>query len=166
MIITVFGASGAIGQFVVRQALAQGYSVRAYVRNPAKLAARHSNLQIIKGELNDYESIHAAVSGSDAVLSTLGAPLKFTYEGTPVLDGHLNIIKAMEAESIKRFVALGTPSIRFNKDKASMLTIVPRIVAGVLFPKAKKEIRAVGRALIVSSLDWTLVRILAPQDSP
>lgn len=43
MNITVFGATGAIGQLVTQLALDQGDFVTAYVRNPQKSA---SNIQI------------------------------------------------------------------------------------------------------------------------
>lgn len=38
-------------------------------------------------------------------------------------------------------------------------------MAGLLFPPAKKEIIAVGDAVKASNLDWTIVRILAPQNT-
>lgn len=39
MNITIFGASGAIGQLLTRLALDHGDFVTAYVRNPTKLAS-------------------------------------------------------------------------------------------------------------------------------
>jgi nucleoside-diphosphate-sugar epimerase len=41
MLLTVFGASGQIGGLLVQQALDQGHTVRAYVRDPAKLNLTH-----------------------------------------------------------------------------------------------------------------------------
>lgn len=37
MNVTVFGATGAIGQFVASELLAAGHTVTAYARNPAKV---------------------------------------------------------------------------------------------------------------------------------
>ena len=39
MNVTVFGATGAIGQLVVAELLAAGHTVTGYVRNPAKVPA-------------------------------------------------------------------------------------------------------------------------------
>jgi uncharacterized protein YbjT (DUF2867 family) len=43
-------ATGGIGKFVVKHALAQGHSVNAYVRNPDKLKNTDKNLTIFVGE--------------------------------------------------------------------------------------------------------------------
>jgi putative NADH-flavin reductase len=61
--ITIFGASGAIGKLFVKKALEDGYVVKAYVRNPSKLDFNHQNLEVIKGELHDYENIKKTISG-------------------------------------------------------------------------------------------------------
>ena len=94
--ITIFGGSGGIGKFLVKLALDEGYYVKAYLRNPNKITLSHPNLEVIKGELNDFQGIEKAISGSNAVVSTLGVSMKYTYEGFPILDGHKNIIKAMK----------------------------------------------------------------------
>lgn len=57
MKIAIFGASGGIGKFAVQHALAQGFEVNAYVRNPDKVNVSHQNLVIIKGQLDESENI-------------------------------------------------------------------------------------------------------------
>jgi hypothetical protein len=98
------------------------------------------------------------------VISTLGLPLTRNYEGSPLLDGDVNITKAMKECEISRFITLATPSVKFEKDKKSFLTIVPGIMARLLFLKAYKEIIATGEIVKSSGLDWTIVRILAPKN--
>jgi putative NADH-flavin reductase len=70
--ITVFGATGETGKQVVEQALAAGYEVVAYARNPSKLNVSHEHLTVIQGELSDVALIETALKGADAVLSALG----------------------------------------------------------------------------------------------
>lgn len=48
MKIAVLGATGQTGQFLIKQALEQGHTVTAIVRNPAKLAVHNDNLKVIK----------------------------------------------------------------------------------------------------------------------
>lgn len=46
MKIAVLGATGQTGQYLVSQALQQGHTVTAIVRNPGKLAVHHENLKV------------------------------------------------------------------------------------------------------------------------
>jgi NAD(P)-dependent dehydrogenase (short-subunit alcohol dehydrogenase family) len=87
MNVTVFGATGQIGRLVVRELLADGHTVTAYVRNPGKLGLSDARLVTVTGELPDEERILQAVRGSDAVISALGPLLRRGSTGTPVTDG-------------------------------------------------------------------------------
>ena len=58
----VYGATGKAGHLTVEHALAQGWSVTAFVRNPDKVPeALRSKVTIVKGDLCDAASIAAAV---------------------------------------------------------------------------------------------------------
>lgn len=46
MKIAVLGATGQTGQYLVNQALQQGHTVTAIVRNPGKLTVQHDNLKV------------------------------------------------------------------------------------------------------------------------
>ncbi len=56
MNIAVFGSTGNVGRLLVGQALAEGYDVIAYARNPPKLTITHDHLTVIQGELSDEVS--------------------------------------------------------------------------------------------------------------
>jgi putative NADH-flavin reductase len=164
MKIAIFGATGAIGRLLVRQALDNGYTVIAYIRNLSKLDLKHPNLVRVQGELTDYVNIRQAISGVDAVISTLGPPLKRKYDDFSVLEGHQNIIRAMETENIKRFITIATPSIKSTEDKPSFVTKMPTIMARMFFPSAYKEIVQLGEVVKASPLDWTVIRFIAPNN--
>nr|KAG5698464.1 hypothetical protein BaRGS_021994 [Batillaria attramentaria] len=71
----VLGATGPSGQQVVIQALEQGHTVIALVRDRAKMHAlkmQHDNLQVQKVDLSKEEDLAAAIKGVDAVMSCLG----------------------------------------------------------------------------------------------
>ena len=164
--IAVFGASGAIGQLLIKQALSEGYTVNAYVRKKDTFPVGHANLNLVQGDLDDFVAIKGVISGTMAVISTLGPPLKFRYTGMPVSNGHRNIVKAMKECHVTRFITIATPSIKFEKDKPSLVTIVPGIMARLVFPKPWKEITEIGKIITASDLDWTIVRFLAPKNTP
>ena len=72
MKLLIFGATGGTGRALVEQALAQGHSVTAFARDPAKVRTTHQNLTVSQGNMLDPSSVEAAVQGQDAVLSALG----------------------------------------------------------------------------------------------
>jgi len=160
----VFGAAGGIGKYAVQHALKKGYTVNTFVRNPAKLTISHENLNLIKGEINDLESVKEAINGCDAVIWCVGIPMK-KYEGTPSLDGHKIMLKAMNECGITRLIDWATPSVPFEKDKKSFITVVPGIVAGIALKQAKNEMIAIGELVSKSGLDWTMVRFMAPKNT-
>lgn len=164
--ITVFGASGSIGKLLVMQALAKDYRVDVYVRNPEKITISNRNLKFIKGELNETEKIQRAISDADAVISALRPPLERRYDGTPILEGHRNIIRAMSAEGVSRLITLATPVVKADDDGFSAAAVIPVIAAGFLFPDACREITAVVREVAASDLEWTIVRIIDSEDRP
>jgi len=71
----VFGATGGTGRCLVQQALAQGHTVTAFAREPAKFHLVGDNLRVVRGDILQAESVEAAVAGHDAVLSALGTRL-------------------------------------------------------------------------------------------
>ena len=86
MTIPVFGASGAIGKLFIKKALDKGFKVRAYIRNLSKFNLKHQNLTTIQAELHDFDKVKQAISDVDAVISTLGPPLKRKYDVFAVLE--------------------------------------------------------------------------------
>ena len=164
MTITVFGASGKIGRLLVQQAIGKGYKVKAYIRDKQSFPVSDENITLIEGTLDNKPQIQNAVTGADAVISLLGPPLKFWYKGTPVADGHANIVAAMKAAGVTRFITIATPSVKSPKDTSSVATVLPGIMARIIFPKPYIEIVKVGDVVKTSGLDWTIVRFIAPND--
>ena len=165
MNVIIFGATGGIGKWAVRYALQSGHRVTAYVRNARKITEANENLTIIQGDICDEQKMIKALAGQDAVVWCVGIPMKKSYQKMESLEGHKTLIKAMEANRVKRLVDWGTPSVHFSKDKKSLITVVPGIIAGIVFTQAKKEMVAIAKVLQESNLDWTLVRFMAPQDT-
>ena len=73
MEIVVVGATGATGLLVCRQALAAGHCVRAVTRRPDPFPITDPALTVVRADAVSGKGMTAAVSGADAVLSSLGA---------------------------------------------------------------------------------------------
>lgn len=165
MNIVVFGATGGIGRLVVDDALAKGHKVTAFVRDGKKVVPR-AGLTVVEGSIDSECDMRQAIRGKDAVIWCVGIPLKRSYAKMESLEGHRNLIAAMDAEGVKRLIDWGTPSVPFVQDKKSFITVVPGIMAGIALTQAKKEMVAVAELVEKSDLDWTIVRFMAPNDRP
>ncbi len=73
MTVLVVGATGSIGHLVVEEAIRQGCTVRALVRNRGKAGALTTKVQVIVGDVTRPETLSDAVDGVDAVVFTLGS---------------------------------------------------------------------------------------------
>jgi putative NADH-flavin reductase len=162
MNVIIFGAVGGIGKWAVKHAKEKGYSVTAYVRNAAKI--KDPDIEVIEGEINDAGKVQESLKGHDAVIWCVGIPIKRSYEGTAATDGHRVLIKAMQQTGVRRLIDWGTPSMPFSEDKRmpALLNVFTKLFLG----KPRKEMEAIGQMIETSGLDWTVVRFLAPKNTP
>ena len=155
MKLLIIGATGRTGQELIKQALEQGHSLTALVRNPKKLRMSHPNLCIIKGNILDFKKVQEAVAGQDAVLSALGHK-RFFIKTNILSEGTRNILHAMEEENVKRFIcitSLGINDSRFKLGLYYTLFVIPVIIFFYFWDKAKQE-----KLIQRSKLNWTIVR--------
>lgn len=175
MRVTVFGATGVIGQLAVAELLSAGHEVVAYVRNPGKVPPTwDGRVTVVVGELTDAAIVDNAVAGSDAVVSTLGAGLR-TVVGTPLVDGARNIVAAMKKHGVSRFIGNGTPSWRDPRDRLTLSArfggwaarTLPRTPFGrTSLVRAFQDMGGMNAVVAGSGLDWTIVRFMAPTNGP
>ena len=71
--VLVVGATGSIGCLVVEEAIQQGYTTRALVRDPGKARRLPSDADVIVGDVTRPDTLPAAVARIDAVVFTLGS---------------------------------------------------------------------------------------------
>jgi len=154
MRLTIFGATGGVGQHVVTQALAQGHEVVAHTRSPEKFKYSHQNLFVVQGDVLDYDTVRHAIEGSDAVLCTLGMPI-MNKDGLRA-KGTKTIIRAMEELNVKRFVCLS------GLGAGDSFQLLPTLYRYVIFPLILRHVFAdhnVQESYVKnSSLDWILAR--------
>lgn len=164
MNILIVGASGRTGMPLLRQALAEGHSVVAYVRNPSKVAVQHPNLRVVAGQMGDGASLEAAVSGQDAVLSALG----------PVRGGNKHImetaarelVSAMQKTAVRRIVSLTGAGVAQPGDEPKAFNRLMSLALGLLARDVLLDSTRHAEILRSSGLDWTLVRVPMLQDGP
>jgi NAD(P)H-binding len=123
-------------------------------------------LTVVTGELSDREAIDAAVRDADDVISALGPSLDRRATGTPLVQGTRNIVDAMHAAGVQRFVGIATPSLRDPRDRRSLLGTVVPIMGRLLFPRAYRELLAMSQIVVDSNLEWTITRFNRRTDGP
>ena len=164
MKIAVFGSSGNVGKLLVEQALAEGYEVIAYARNPSKLTIKHDHLTIMQGELSDEAIIERAITGVDAVISVMGPSGK--SKGTPITQGMKYIIAAMNKHGVRRLIALSTASSKDPNNKPGIKIKMMITLVKTISPDGYADIVGWSEVIRASNLDWTLVRVLLLDDKP
>lgn len=162
MNLLVFGASGATGREVVRQALARGHSVTVFLRQTARLPLQHASVRTLEGDVGDASAVRQAVAHHDAVISTLGvsAPLK---PDPVVVDGVRHIVSAMEATGVTRLIYQSFIGVR---DSRAAVGFVLRYVAPLPLRHEIADHEAKEAIVSASSLDWTIVRPPKLTDGP
>jgi putative NADH-flavin reductase len=155
----VIGANGRTGTEILDLARRRGHDVTAFVRSPEKLrlaaaqaAGSAGSLTVVRGDPRRPESIAAALSGHDAVLSAIGPhPREALRPSTLLTDCARATVDAMAASGIAR------------------LAIVS---AAVLFPEKglyfaffrwlttyhARDLRAMEHIVQESGLAWTIAR--------
>ena len=162
--IVVFGASGDTGTLLVEQALAEGYEVLAYVRNPSKLTLTNNHLTVVRGELSDPTAIEIAIKGAGAVLSTLGP--RGGSKNMPLTAGMKNIIAAMKSQGVRRLIITSTLSATEPKDKLNFRTRSMVNLVKTTMHDAYEDIVNVAQTVRSSDLDWTIVRLTILNNKP
>ncbi|MFE0423238.1 NAD(P)-dependent oxidoreductase [Streptomyces sp. NPDC058953] len=157
--VCIVGASGKLGQYMVRHALDRGYEVVGVCRERSvpKLAGFDGRITVVPGDTNDPEVIRRAVRGCDGVLTVLvpwGVRQYSSGTARAVLD---------HAEPGARLVfSCGWHISRDGKDRYSRLftwgvriaAVVGRLVRAV---EIDDQVEAC-RQVFASDTRWTVVR--------
>lgn len=148
-LIALTGATGFVGQATLDAALGAGYAVRALTR---RMQEPRAGVDWIGGDLGNTAALSELVQGVEAVIHVAGvvnAPDAAGFEEGNVT-GTLNVIEAVVAQGVRRFVNVSSLSAREPELSAYGAS------------KAKAE-----KLLMSSPLDWTIVRppaIFGPRD--
>lgn len=152
VLIALFGATGRVGGRFLEYALAAGHTVRALVRDPAKLAPR-PGLDIRKGDVLEPTNVARVIGGVDAVVSGLGGA-GLEDPGEAQSQGMRNIVTAMRKHGVQRVLGvagggiLDAPNGGLRHDQPSFPAV---------FKHVSDRHRQAWEAMRDSGLEWTMV---------
>ncbi|HEX8327914.1 MAG TPA: SDR family oxidoreductase [Hymenobacter sp.] len=162
MNLLIFGATGGTGRQLVTQALAQGHTVTAFVRQPAKLAISHANLRLAQGDVLDYAAVQQAMPGHEAVLSALGAPAP--QKDALRSDGTRHILRAMTEAGVPRFICLTT--LGMGDSKAALPALYKYVLVPLFLRHAFADSEIQEQYIRQSPVQWTIARPATLTDGP
>lgn len=160
MRIVIFGANGPTGRLLTDQALESGHDIVAFTRRPGEFPVVHDRLTTMGGDVYDPAAVERAVSGADAVLSTLGVP--FTRKPiTTYSAGVANIVTAMNRHGVRRIAVVSSSAVDPHPyaDAGFLFNrVLQPFITGVLGRTLYADMRAMEALLTASDLEWTIVR--------
>ncbi len=152
MRLSLFGSTGRVGRRLIEYALAEGHTVRALARTPAKLAPR-PGLEVVTGDVLDPAAVARVITGTEAVLSTLGGA-GLEDPGEAQSQGMRNIVAAMQAQGVRRVLGVAGSGI-LDSAEGGLRHDQPSFLA-MFKPVSIRHMEA-WHAMRDSDLDWTMV---------
>jgi uncharacterized protein len=155
MKIVLFGATGNVGQRVIKEALRRGSEIVGVVRDPAAAQSPDPTVKVVQGDATDAASVAAVTRGADAVVNAISPRPNARGLPAPSLTAAARaLIAGMKRAGVKRLLVVGG---------AGSLEVAPgkQLVDQPDFPAAyKAEALAQRDALAVyraeaGELDWT-----------
>jgi nucleoside-diphosphate-sugar epimerase len=116
--------------------------------------------------MSDAEAIDSAVAGAEAVVSALGPSMDRKATGIPLVEGTRHILKAMQSHGVTRYIGHATPAVLDPQEKPTPVTRLIGFMPRTFMRRAYDEILGMTDPVKASDLDWTIVRFIAPKDSP
>ena len=109
MLVCVTGATGHLGNALIRQLLSIGYRVRVLVRKSSMTNSINDlDVEIVLGDVTDPSSLSNAFKGTKQVFHLAGLVSIMPRMGTKMFDvnvrGTLNVINACEKNSVERLI--------------------------------------------------------------
>ena len=113
-LVLVAGATGRTGNHVVSELLANGYRVRAFVRDADEAREKlGTDIDYAVGDVRQRETIDAALDGVTAIISAIGAGREDPSNGPEFVDygGTKNLVEAAADAGLKHFVMISSGGV-------------------------------------------------------
>ncbi len=118
--IVVIGATARSAPEILHQALVQGRRIVGLARSPERIEFSHENFTTVKGDVYDVDSIAAALTGNEVVISLIGPSYVPGKEVTSVdlySVGSANIITAMRRKGNTRLIVTSSGGTEMIPDE-------------------------------------------------
>jgi len=163
--IAVIGGGGRTGKYLVNQLLDRGFQIKLLLRNPEIskqiIPLQNPAIQVVEGDVLNYEAVCSLIEGCDAVISTVGQ-----RKDEPLVASHAtaNILKAISESAnreviAKRYILVAGINVDTPIDKKSAETLAATEWMKSNFPIIHEDRQKAYEILKESDAAWTLVRV-------
>jgi putative NADH-flavin reductase len=154
----ILGATGGIGQHLLRIGLERGHELTAYVRSPHKIPRLRGPVTIVQGDLFDAGAMARSLAGHDAVLSAFGP----TTIRTTTLRGDFGrtLASAMREGGVRR-VQLVSAAFLFQS-----IGMLGALLKPTVFRFMAPDMADMEREIMKDDLEWTVLRPPRLTDGP
>ncbi|MFG2818611.1 NAD(P)-dependent oxidoreductase [Kitasatospora sp. NPDC048365] len=161
MRIAVLGAAGRTGRLVTDLALAAGHQVTAVVRDPAKLPAfAHGTPEAVRADVQQPGALRAALTGQDAVVSTLGTASRAATTVFSDAARELTCLPWLRHVLVMSSAGLESDHLPFAQ------RLVTRLVVDRVYREVHHDLERMEGVLAASDLPWTVLRVPMLKDGP
>lgn len=147
-----------VGRVLLEEALDAGHEIVALVRHPEKLGDQASKVSIIAGDYLDQNAQRETIKGTDAVLTTVGPPMRRGNNTIGYASAMQTLISAMESASVSRIVALGGAGLKLGNENLGLKRTFMRRMLIMMSGEGYLEKEREHNVLYNSPLDWTILR--------
>jgi putative NADH-flavin reductase len=159
MKIAILGSTGFLGKKVLKKALDAGYQIKTLVRDPDKLGEFINRVEYIVGSINQTDKVEETISGTEAVISTVGPPMKKLGYPASYKDTMETMVALLEKNNIRRFVHIGGAAHSGGENESwSIGRRILRIVLSIIAKRVLVAKQLEWEVLKRSNLDYILIR--------
>jgi uncharacterized protein YbjT (DUF2867 family) len=179
MNITVFGASGAIGQQFIALATQHGHMIRAVYRTKPPVSPGGQVEILVHPDIFNPDFVTQAIRGADVVVTALGPTFAQHHNALTKMISPPDLHQRLARTLVKAMQDAGAPTKVIAVSTASMgpgdasMSLGPRILLGFFRTFIARNLRLVGKdlgameqELAASGLDWYAVRPVKLTDGP
>ncbi len=153
MKLVVFGSTGKTGVELVKQSLALGFDVTAFLRDTSRMPFTDECLHCMTGDVLNLIDVQKAVQEQDAVVCALGSN---SLSKTSIRsEGTANIITAMKDKNVRRLVVISAMGVA---ESWSTLSFINKLFFAILLRATRQDHEKQEAVVKGSELDWTIVR--------
>lgn len=157
MRVLIAGATGTVGQHVIRQALDRGHEITAIARRPEALSIEHPHLRTVAADILDPDAVEPLLDGVDAVISTVGIGTS-KQPTTLYSEGTRNLVNAMARQGVSRIVTISSEVADHWAHQSLLKLWVVLPLLQRFLGATYDDMRRMDIVLWESGAEWTTVR--------